>query len=189
MKQHLSLILGGAGSGKSHFAETSLCKHEASVLYIATTAPESVRDDAEMQARIDAHQKRRPAHWHTHVEPYHLPRYLRSIATTAPCRLIDSLTLWLANSLERGESLDTLSTELLAALNQQRGRTIIVSHDVSTGIIPSDDVARRFVHASGTLHQHVAAVADCVIYVTAGIPVWLKGQKDDHTRVPTKSAT
>ncbi|MBC6444961.1 MAG: bifunctional adenosylcobinamide kinase/adenosylcobinamide-phosphate guanylyltransferase [Alphaproteobacteria bacterium GM202ARS2] len=174
MRRNLSLILGGAGSGKSHFAE-SLIAQEKSVLYIATTDPSRLHLDSEMQARIEAHRKRRPAHWHTHTEPYHLPQYLHTIATKAPCILIDSLTLWLANSLERGNDPHTLSTELITALQQQQGRTLIVSHDVSSGIIPTNAVARHFVYASGTLHQHIAAIAHNVIYVTAGIPSWLKG--------------
>jgi adenosylcobinamide kinase/adenosylcobinamide-phosphate guanylyltransferase len=169
-----TLVLGGARSGKSAFAE-SLVTGPGAVRYVATARPM----DAEMAERIRRHRARRPASWEV-VEPG--PDLAAAIAATpAGSRLlIDGLTLWLADLLER---IPDVSDPVEAALKelQSAPHAVVVSDDVGGGLVPEGALARRFRDLAGELNQRVAAACDRVYWVTAGIPVPIKGAESQAT--------
>ena len=168
----LTLILGGARSGKSRLA---LQRAEATgkpVSFIATAQAH----DAEMADRIARHQAERPAHWATVEAPLDLAGAIR----TAPSGIVvvDCLTLWLTNWLCQPEPNDFSSARaaLLAALQARHADEIIlVSNETGLGIIPLGALTRRFVDEAGWLNQDIARIADEVIFVAAGLPLPLKG--------------
>lgn len=164
----IELILGGARSGKSSFAEAQARASGLKVIYLATG---EARDD-EMAARISHHRARRPAGWRTVEEPLALAAALARMAARDTCVLVDCLTLWLANVLlaER----DGEVAKLLEALPGLPGRIILVSNEVGWGIVPENALARRFRDEQGRLNQKVAALADRVTLVAAGLPLALK---------------
>jgi len=168
----LTLILGGARSGKSRLA---LQRAEATgkpVSFIATAQAH----DAEMADRIARHQAERPAHWVTVEAPLDLAEAIR----TAPSGIIvvDCLTLWLTNWLCQPEPNDfsTARATLLATLLARHADEIVlVSNETGLGIIPLGALTRRFVDEAGWLNQDIARIADEVIFVAAGLPLTLKG--------------
>ncbi|NKB21428.1 MAG: bifunctional adenosylcobinamide kinase/adenosylcobinamide-phosphate guanylyltransferase [Alphaproteobacteria bacterium] len=163
----MTLVLGGARSGKSAFAE-SLMPDTGDLVYIATAEP---RDD-EMSARIATHQKRRGSLWNTIEAPLELSKALK--ATNGKPALLDCLTLWLSNLMEAGRDIDQETKTLTACLQDLPGPVVIVSNEVGQGIVPDNALARQFRDHAGRLNQAVAAVADRVYFVTAGIPTQLK---------------
>ena len=168
----LTLILGGARSGKSRLA---LQRAEATgkpVSFIATAQAH----DAEMADRIARHQAERPAHWVTVEAPLDLAGAISSAPTGVV--VVDCLTLWLTNWLCQPEPNDFSSARaaLLAALEARHADDIIlVSNETGLGIIPLGALTRRFVDEAGWLNQDVARLADEVILVAAGLPLTLKG--------------
>jgi adenosylcobinamide kinase/adenosylcobinamide-phosphate guanylyltransferase len=183
----VSLIFGGARSGKSAYAEQLARQAEQQgkrIVYIATAA----RGDSEMQQRIAHHQQRRPEHWTTVEEPVSLAAALHSYGQAGHLILVDCLTVWLSNLLfaEAREFPETgqidppavFSTEraaLLAALQGSAADIVLVSNEVGMGIVPMGAVSRWFVDEAGRLNQAVAASADQVYWVAAGLPLKLKG--------------
>ena len=163
----VTLVLGGARSGKSAFAE-SLLPTEAEVVYIATA---EARDD-EMGSRIAIHQKRRGSSWKTVEAPLNLVNALSALEETPA--LLDCLTLWLSNLMEADRDIDQEFKHLTVCLNEIPGPVVIVSNEVGQGIVPDNALARRFRDQAGQLNQAVAAVADQVYFVTANIPTQLK---------------
>ncbi|HRE17970.1 MAG TPA: bifunctional adenosylcobinamide kinase/adenosylcobinamide-phosphate guanylyltransferase [Rhodocyclaceae bacterium] len=186
-----TLILGGARSGKSRYAETLATESRQKVIYIATAQP----GDAEMSRRIAHHQARRPAHWQTVECELHLADTLRQHATANTCLLVDCLTLWLSNLLfagraaqqaEAGEAIDCalLRNEmdtLVTTLPKLPGLVILVSNEVGWGVVPANPLARVFADEQGRLNQRAAQVCDDVFLVAAGLPLQLK-------RTPTEQA-
>ena len=172
----LSLILGGARSGKSRYAEQCALDSGKNVVYIAT----ATAGDAEMQERIERHKIDRPGHWQTLEEPVGLGRLLAEQASEERCLLVDCLTLWLSNVLfdAQGnirETLFTLEREaLLESLLDIPGQVILVSNEVGSGVIPMGAATRRYVDEAGRLHQDLAQLSDRVVLVTAGLPQILK---------------
>lgn len=172
----IELILGGARSGKSGLAEQRAQDSRLAVTYIATAQAL----DAEMATRIAHHQARRPDDWALIEEPLHLARTLAQHAAFDRCLLVDCLTLWLSNVLLAAESkpagstLMQETTALLDVLPQLPGRVILVSNEVGLGIIPLGEITRQFVDEAGRLNQRVAAIADRVTFVAAGLPLALK---------------
>jgi adenosylcobinamide kinase/adenosylcobinamide-phosphate guanylyltransferase len=169
------LILGGARSGKSALAEQ--CAHQSGlqVVYIATAEAR----DGEMGERIAHHRVRRPDHWLCLEEPLHLSAVLQQHAATHRCLLVDCLTLWLSNLLAAGDEVFIREREaLLAQLPQLPGRLIFVSNEVGLGIVPMGELTRRFCDESGRLHQAIATECDRVTFVTAGLPMILKGKNE-----------
>lgn len=138
------------------------------LIYIATA---EVRDD-EMKARIATHQKRRGASWRTIEAPLDVVRSLNEVKV-APA-LLDCLTLWLSNLMEDGRDIDQETQSLTSCLQTLSGPIVIVSNEVGQGIVPDNALARQFRDHAGRLNQAVAAVADQVYFVTAGIPTQLK---------------
>lgn len=171
----IELILGGARSGKSALAEQRAIESGLSVTYIATAEA----GDGEMAERIAHHQRRRPADWRLVEEPLHLARVLSEQASPERCLIVDCLTLWLSNLLA-DEPIDEIHfaaelTALLEVLPRLPGQLLLVSNEVGLGIIPLGAMTRRFCDESGRLHQAVAASCDRVTFVTAGLPMTLKG--------------
>jgi adenosylcobinamide kinase/adenosylcobinamide-phosphate guanylyltransferase len=163
----LTLILGGARSGKSRHAETLLTAHPPPWLYVATAEA----GDAEMAARIAAHRARRGERWQTVEEPFDLPA---ALAAPLPA-LVDCLTLWLANLMGVGRDLPTATAALLAAVEARAAPTVLVSNEVGLGIVPENALARAFRDEAGRLHQALAARADRVLWMVAGLAMTVKG--------------
>lgn len=172
----IELVLGGARSGKSRYAEQQAVNSGLPVIYLATAEA----GDAEMQARIAHHQDRRPSEWQTIEEPKALANEIRQQGSTGKCLLVDCLTLWLCNVLfdKQGdlqhELFQTERAALLDALSNCQGRVILVSNEVGMGVVAADAMTRRFVDEAGFLHQAVAQICDRVVFVVAGLPQILK---------------
>jgi adenosylcobinamide kinase / adenosylcobinamide-phosphate guanylyltransferase len=169
----IDLVIGGARSGKSRHAEQLAQDGRQPVIYIATGEAR----DAEMRERIVHHRLRRPAGWRTVEEPLALAAALAREAAPHTCLLADCLTLWLSNVMlaKREDEID----KLLETLPALPGRVILVSNEVGWGIVPENELARRFRDEQGRLNQRIAALADNVTLVTAGLPLVLK-----HTPPP-----
>lgn len=165
----LTLVLGGARSGKSRFAEAIVTAMPGPWLYVATA---EVRDD-EMQARIAAHRARRAAGWETAEVPLDLAATLEAAPAGRPV-LVDCLTLWLSNALLADRDVEAEAARLAAALARPRGPWVAVANEVGLGIVPENALARRFRDAAGWLNQQVAAAADSVVLTVAGLPVQVK---------------
>ncbi len=169
----LELILGGARSGKSRFAERLAAESGLAVTYIAT----SQALDGEMSARIAHHRQRRPVHWSLVEEPLQLARVLREQAAPQRCLLVDCLTLWLTNllMLDDAARLAEARDALLECLPELPGRIILVSNETGLGVVPLSELTRRYVDEAGWLHQAVADRAQRVTFMVAGLPMTLKG--------------
>jgi adenosylcobinamide kinase/adenosylcobinamide-phosphate guanylyltransferase len=165
----VTLVLGGARSGKSRYAEGLITRSPEPWVFIATA---EVRDD-EMAERIKAHQARREADWQTIEAPHDLPDALKS-APAAAAVLVDCLTLWLSNLMERSFDIDAQIARLEEALKGRTGPTVLVSNEVGLGIVPDNALARRFRDAQGRLNQRIAAQAERVVMMVAGIPIAVK---------------
>lgn len=155
----ITLILGGARSGKSAYAERLIMRESSTVTYIATV---SVGDDPDLTARVERHRERRPATWRTIEAGFDLAEVLRIIAGPV---LLDSLGPWVAGQGGRSE-VD--STALCRALLEREGDTVVVSEEVGLGVHPSSEMGRHFRDVLGALNQAVAKVADNVLLVVAG---------------------
>ena len=168
-----TLILGGARSGKSALAERLAGDCGLAVTYVATAQA----GDGEMAARIDHHRARRPAHWACVEEPLALAAVLREHAAADRCLLVDCLTLWLSNLLADADPqrLQRECEALLDLLPTLPGRVLLVSNEVGLGVVPMDELSRRFVDEAGRLHQALAARCERVLFVAAGLPLALKG--------------
>ena len=166
-----AFVLGGARSGKSAFAER--LAHQAGLErhYIAT----GQAYDDEMRERIARHQEDRGAHWVTHEVPLDLTGKLAAIDAAERVVLVDCLTLWVTNLMMDGTDIDAPGAELAALLPRLRGTVILVSNEVGFGIVPENRMAREFRDHAGRLHQAIAAVADDVFLVAAGLPLRMKG--------------
>ncbi|OPG85066.1 bifunctional adenosylcobinamide kinase/adenosylcobinamide-phosphate guanylyltransferase [Stutzerimonas stutzeri] len=169
----LELILGGARSGKSRFAERLAAESGLAVTYIAT----SQALDGEMSARIAHHRQRRPVHWSLVEEPLQLARVLREQAAPQRCLLVDCLTLWLTNllMLDDAARLAEARDALLECLPELPGRIILVSNETGLGVVPLGELTRRYMDEAGWLHQAVADRAQRVTFMVAGLPMTLKG--------------
>lgn len=159
-------MLGGSRSGKSAFAE-SLVADAAEVTYLATALPRPA--DAEWAARIAAHCARRPPHWRT-LESLDVAAVLREAG--APV-LVDSITLWVAATLD-GADVERRADELCAAWQATARDVVAVSDEVGSGVVPVSADGRRFRDALGLVNQRLAAAADDVYLVVAGLPLRLK---------------
>jgi adenosylcobinamide kinase/adenosylcobinamide-phosphate guanylyltransferase len=165
----VTLVLGGARSGKSHYAEWLIATSPKPWVYIATAEAK----DSEMAARIAAHQARRDAGWQTIEAPHELPEALAAAPAEAAV-LVDCLTLWLSNLMLGAFNIDAMTAKLEQALAAREGPTVFVSNEVGLGIVPDNALARQFRDAQGTLNQRVAARAERVIMMVAGIAVAVK---------------
>jgi adenosylcobinamide kinase / adenosylcobinamide-phosphate guanylyltransferase len=165
-----TLVLGGARSGKSRHAERLVESAAISGTYCATAQA----GDAEMTARIAAHRARRGPFWRTVEEPLAVAATI--VAEAAPDRplLIDCLTLWLSNLILAGCSVERETAALAAALRLAAGSVVLVANEVGMGLVPETPLGRRFRDAAGRLNQEMAALADRVVFLAAGLPLVLK---------------
>jgi adenosylcobinamide kinase / adenosylcobinamide-phosphate guanylyltransferase len=181
----LTLILGGARSGKSRYAQ-SLCHSSAQVVYIATARADEQASDQEMRERIARHRADRPAGWQTVEEPLDLPRAIRAAPVEA-ILLIDCITLWISNLMWELKTYAAQEEEILARIDdliastRQRaesaliaGEVIVVSNEVGSGLVPEHQLGRAFRDLQGFANQRLAQAADRVILVVAGLPLLLK---------------
>ena len=171
----LILVLGGVRSGKSSYAQR-LAEKSSRVTFVATAER---RDDEEMHCKIERHRADRPQHWTTVEEPVALADVVHSAAENSDTILIDCLTLFGANLLEKyaGDAacIETCIKALCVALQNRRCRVILVSNEVGSGVVPAYALGRRFRDLVGEINQRIAAVADTVVLMVAGLPLPLKG--------------
>jgi adenosylcobinamide kinase / adenosylcobinamide-phosphate guanylyltransferase len=165
----LTLVLGGARSGKSRYAESLVTALPPPWIYVATG--EAL--DAEMAERIAAHRARRGIGWSTVEAPRALAATL-SAHGSAPV-LVDCLTLWLSNLMMADAAIDEEIERLVAALAKARAPVVLVANEVGSGIVPDNALARRFRDLQGALNQRIAACADHVVLMVAGLPLIVKG--------------
>jgi adenosylcobinamide kinase / adenosylcobinamide-phosphate guanylyltransferase len=163
------LVTGGARSGKSALAERLALQMGHDPVYIATAEAK----DAEMAARIAAHQARRGSGWRTVEAPHDLVGALARTDGGAP-RLVDCLTLWLSNLMLSGQDWQAEAGALVEAIGQQASPLVLVTNEVGAGIVPENALARSFRDAAGLLNQMAAAVVDEVYLTVAGLPLRLK---------------
>jgi adenosylcobinamide kinase/adenosylcobinamide-phosphate guanylyltransferase len=166
----LTLVLGGARSGKSRHAERLVLASGLEPVYVATG--EAL--DAEMAARIAEHRARRGRKWQTVEEPIDLAGTLTRACTAGRAVLVDCLTLWLSNLMVRERPVDAEIERLIALLPDLRGAAVLVSNEVGLGVVPASAMARAFIDHAGFLHQRIAEQADAVVLMTAGLPQRLK---------------
>jgi adenosylcobinamide kinase/adenosylcobinamide-phosphate guanylyltransferase len=166
----LTLVQGGARSGKSRYAESLITVLPPPWIYLATAQA----GDAEMAARIAAHRTRRGGGWQTVEAPHDLSGALRAVPPGMPV-LVDCLTLWLSNRMLAEADLDRETEELEQALEHRDTPGVLVANEVGFGIVPDNALARRFRDRQGLLNQRLAGRADRVVLVIAGLPLIVKG--------------
>jgi len=169
----VTLVLGGARSGKSMFAESLAREHGGVPVYVATA--EFVDD--EMRRRIETHRARRGKAWRTVEAPIDLAQAIARHSTPRACLLIDCLTVWLGNLVHRGRDVDAATEALLESLVDASGSVVLVANEVGLGVVPDNAMARAFRDQAGWLNQAVARMAGSVYFVAAGIPVAIKGPR------------
>jgi adenosylcobinamide kinase/adenosylcobinamide-phosphate guanylyltransferase len=180
------LILGGARSGKSRYAERRALEAEAGGMAVTVIATAEAGDE-EMAERIRRHRAERPAHWRTVEAPLALADTLRREAAADRCLIIDCLTLWLANLLVGADALPAAADAaelpvfrgerdaLLATLPTLPGQVLLVANEVGLGLVPETQLGRLFRDEAGRLNQAIAALSSRVVFVAAGLPLVLKG--------------
>jgi adenosylcobinamide kinase / adenosylcobinamide-phosphate guanylyltransferase len=166
----LTLVLGGARSGKSRYAEGLITALPAPWIYVATAQA----GDAEMAERIATHRAQRGTGWQAIEAPHDLARALDTAPAGAPV-LVDCLTIWLSNRMLADADVTADIRHLEDALGRRVGPVVLVSNEVGSGIVPDNALARRFRDLQGRLNQRMAARADRVALVVAGLPLMLKG--------------
>ena len=170
------LILGGARSGKSRYALRRVQASGGRVAVVATAEPL----DPEMAARIARHRRERPASWHTVEEPLELVAALRRLAGSVDTVLVDCLTLWVSNHLQRGLADESalVNAEALANFLAERPYAmVLVSNEVGQGVHPETASGLRFRDLLGVVNQTVARAADEVVLMVAGLPLAIKDEK------------
>jgi adenosylcobinamide kinase/adenosylcobinamide-phosphate guanylyltransferase len=172
----LELVIGGARTGKSRYAQQ--CAEAAGLkrLYLATARA----GDDEMRARIEHHREQRGAGWTTVEEPHCLADVLTTLHDQHSVIVVDCLTLWVTNCLLEG-CWKIQKEALIDLLPQLNGHIIFVSNETGMGVVPLGELSRRFVDESGLLHQALAAACDRVTLMVAGLPVLVKPQTSSNS--------
>lgn len=170
----VTLVLGGARSGKSRYAQ-QLAEQSRHVVFVATAKA----SDEEMRAKIERHREDRPKEWLTVEEPLDLPKVLAEQELESEVIIVDCLTIFAANLLEaEGEDNDAIEhrvEELCEALRVSQRAVVLVSNEVGSGVVPAYPLGRRYRDLLGEINQKVARVADDVVLMVAGLPLALKG--------------
>ena len=166
---NITLVLGGARSGKSRYAEKLIESEPAPWIYLATAEAR----DGEMERRIAEHRARRDRNWQTIEAPHDLAAALGALPPRSAV-LVDCLTLWLSNRLLADGEIDREIVDLERALTNHNGAVAVVSNDVGSGIVPDNQLARRFRDVQGVLNQRIAACASRVVLMVAGLPLAVK---------------
>jgi adenosylcobinamide kinase/adenosylcobinamide-phosphate guanylyltransferase len=179
----LTVILGGARSGKSRLAQDLVGGTKREVVFIATATP----GDEEMAARIDHHRRERPSHWVTIEEPLDLSHTLVRVAPEATV-IVDCLTLWLANVMAAGWETSAIvadATRAAATAVARAGETIVVSNEVGMGVVPPSSLGRAFRDLAGRVNQIWVGAADRAGLVVAGrvlplveLPQWISRRRE-----------
>lgn len=165
------LVLGGARSGKSRYAQARAEALGLAPVFVAT----GEAHDEEMAERIARHRADRGSAWTTVEVPLELADAIHVHTGPERLLLVDCLTLW-ASNLMMGERDPDIETEgLAAAISEAAGPVILVSNEVGLGIVPDNPLARRFRDVAGRINQRVAQTVDEVVFVAAGLPLQLKG--------------
>jgi adenosylcobinamide kinase / adenosylcobinamide-phosphate guanylyltransferase len=165
-----TLVLGGARSGKSAFAERMIADSNLAPVYLAT----ATAGDEEMKDRIAHHRSRRGPDWTTVEEPLALIDALAQVSQPRRAVLVDCLTLWLSNLMLAGRDPDVEAKRLAEFLGVVAHPVVLVSNEVGLGLVPETRLGRDFRDAQGRLNQMVASVVPNVVFVAAGLPLWLK---------------
>jgi len=166
------LVLGGARSGKTSFAERLAMGSGATPAYLATAQAL----DSEMRERVASHRAQRAGRFETIEEPLMLAHSVAETALTHDVILVDCLTLWITNLLGAGRDVAEAVEQLATTLNSLDScRVILVSNEVGLGIVPDNPLARTFRDLAGSTHQRMAEICDDVYFVVAGLPLTLKG--------------
>ncbi|HXU89250.1 MAG TPA: bifunctional adenosylcobinamide kinase/adenosylcobinamide-phosphate guanylyltransferase [Methylomirabilota bacterium] len=168
-------VLGGARSGKSRFAVESHRAH-TEVTFVATAQAH----DADMTARVARHRAERPVQWRTVEEPYELVSCLRARAAESDTVIVDCLTLWVSNLMLRGDADEWIvkqGEELAAVVAAGERDLTLVSNEVGEGVHPPTAAGRRFRDLLGLVNQRVAAAADRVVLMVAGVPLSVKARR------------
>lgn len=173
---NLTLVLGGARSGKSIHAESLIAAHldADTAIHRATYIATAEAGDGEMAQRIAAHRDRRGDQWRTVETLLALGEAIVDAAARGEPVLVDCLTLWLSNVMHAGLDADAETESLRDALTRAKGPVVCVSNEVGLGIVPASELGRAFRDAAGRLNQSIAAQADRVDFVAAGLPLTLK---------------
>jgi adenosylcobinamide kinase/adenosylcobinamide-phosphate guanylyltransferase len=164
------LALGGARSGKSAYGEGLVAASAARHVYLATAEAH----DGEMAVRIAHHRSRRGERWRTIEEPLAIADILRNEVGGGDAVLVDCLTLWLSNLMGAEWNVQTATDDLLDAISVCKAGIVFISNEVGWGIVPDNEMARRFRDEAGRMHQRIAGQADGVVAVMAGLPLVLK---------------
>lgn len=172
-----TLVIGGARSGKSAFAETLVSDSGLAPVYLAT----ATAGDDEMKARIAQHRKQRGDGWRTVEEPLALIDALTRDSKSGQVVLVDCLTLWLSNLMHAGRDADIETRRLTRFLGVALHPVVFVSNEVGMGLVPETPLGRAFRDAQGRLNQAVAAVVPNVAFVAAGLPLWLKRDSNQES--------
>lgn len=169
---HLSLVIGGAASGKSAFAEALVRDTGRPRVYVATAT--ATATDDEMRAKIARHRALRGLDWTTVEEPFDMGAALATVAADQVV-LVDCATLWLTNHLLAEHDLEAECAALQEALAASAAPVVVVTNEVGQGIVPDNALSRRFRNAQGALNRQLASRAGLVVTVIAGLPLVLKG--------------
>jgi len=168
--RNTTLVLGGARSGKSAFAERLVAETPATRVYLAT----ATAGDDEMRERIAHHRARRGGGWRTIEEPLALVETLAREDRPDNAILVDCLTLWLSNLMHAGKNADVESRQLAVCLREASAKIVLVSNEVGLGLVPETPLGRAFRDAQGRLNQVIGAAVSNVAFIAAGLPIWLK---------------
>jgi adenosylcobinamide kinase/adenosylcobinamide-phosphate guanylyltransferase len=176
LDQSCALILGGAKSGKSRYA-LQVCEGlRREKVFLATARAL----DAEMDIRIRRHREERGADWQTIEEPLDILKSIQRLDHREGLILVDCLTLWVSNLYmefqDKPEAIETAAAELAEGLRSVQGLVVLVSNEVGHGIVPDNALSRAYRDTVGSLNQRIAAVAQQVVFMAAGIPMTIKGQ-------------
>ena len=166
------LVLGGARSGKTGFAERLAMRMGSKPVYLAT----ATALDSEMRERVRTHQAQRAGNFTTLEEPLDVPSAIVSAAKGHDVILMDCITLWITNMLEANIDVAAAVEELYSVLNDvDTSRVILVSNEVGLGIVPDNPLGRSFRDLAGAAHQRLAEICDDVYFIAAGLPLVMKG--------------
>ncbi|WP_085306931.1 bifunctional adenosylcobinamide kinase/adenosylcobinamide-phosphate guanylyltransferase [Planktotalea arctica] len=170
MSGTLTLVIGGAASGKSAYAENLLVRTGKARVYVATARVL----DREMERKVERHKNMRGAGWDTREAPI-APEQVLSARKADECVLLDCATMWLMNHLMDESDMEKAEADLLQGIADCRADVVVVTNELGLGIVPADPLSRRFRQAQGELNQRLAAQANAVVNVIAGLPQILKG--------------
>jgi adenosylcobinamide kinase / adenosylcobinamide-phosphate guanylyltransferase len=170
MDPRVTLVLGGARSGKSRHAQALAEATGAEAIFVATAQPL----DDEMRARVERHRADRDSRWRTVEAPLALAETIARQGAAGRVLLVDCLTLWASNLLLDAREPTVAIEALDLALRDTPASVILVANEVGLGIVPDNALARRFRDLAGTINQRIAARADRVLFVAAGLPLVLK---------------